>query len=90
MYDLEKGIGEKGLVNNKSITLTDKAPPRTTFCRRVTVILWKFWTSPYLLVGGDHVLRTPLLLKPEMIQSAGLAVTQWSHVVPLTRASCSR
>ena len=36
--DLEKGIGEKGLVNNKSITLTDKFHNRTTFCRRVTVI----------------------------------------------------
>lgn len=81
VYDLEKGIGEKGLVNNKTITLTDKLRKDDILPARYRH-LWKFWTSPYLLVEVTTFSGTPLLLKPEMIQSAGLAVTQWSHVVP--------
>ena len=89
VYGLGRGSGRRGLVNNKSITLTDKFRKDNILPARYRH-LWKFWTSPYLLVEVTTFSGTPLLLEAGDDSVGGSGGDQWSHVVPLTRASCSR
>ena len=44
--------------------------------------LSKFLTYPYMAVELTTFSGTPLVVKPETVQSDDFSVTQWSHIVP--------
>lgn len=75
-----KGFGD-AFLNNKSIELTHMFRTDTSIPDRYKH-LWKFYTAPYMWYELTTFTGTPLLIRPESINSVSFNVTQWAHVVP--------
>lgn len=80
VYVAKKGFGD-AFKNGREIKLATPFRTESALPDRYKH-LWKFYTAPYMWIEVTTFTGTPLLVRPESINSSELKVTQWAHVVP--------
>lgn len=81
IYPITKGFGESGIDNNHKISLAENFRRDDIIPQRYRK-LRKFFTYPYMMFELTTFTGTPVIVRPESVNSDNLEVTQWSHVVP--------